>query len=220
MPSIFIWKVEEPNTSKKQIRYYSGSNWTLEDNDFSSKSYIFLDQIVIPGFNDSVITYRAKQMPQDWVGTELLEVSNVPFEQIKSDNYGTLDKIGNWMRFISKNEIEFDTESLQNEVTKIKKWMSETNPQTKSLPHPHQKPHYQKQNNTLLPSNVNDQFQQFLIKYNVPIPGQNIALPSTNQLIINNINTVQSNSKINPNKNNYKKNNNKSHLNKNNFVLK
>jgi hypothetical protein len=216
MPSIFIWKAEEPNTSKKQVRYYSGSNWTLEDNDFSSKSYMFLDQIVIPGFTDSVITYRAKQMPQDWVGTELLEVSCIPFEQIKSDNYGTLDKIGNWMRFISKNEIEFESESLQKELTNIKKWMTEK----KSYTNSYQKHLHHTTPPKILSQNVQDQFQEFLIKYNVPIPGKTIAVSSTNNLILDTINSGQSNSKNIANRNNYKKNNSKAHLNKNKFVLK
>ena len=123
MPSIFIWKSEVPNTSKKNIRCYIGSNWTLEDNEYSSKSYIYLEQIVIPGFNDSVITYRAKQMPQDWVGTELLEVSCIPFEQIKSDNYGLLEQIGDWMRFTCNNDIEYNTDVLTNEMETIQKWV-------------------------------------------------------------------------------------------------
>jgi hypothetical protein len=216
MPSIFIWKNNEPNTSKKQIRFYSGSNWILEDNDFSSKSYMFLDQIVIPGFNDSVITYRAQQMPQDWVGSELLEVSNVPFEQIKSDNYGTLDKIGNWMRFISKCEIDFDSETLENELSKIKKWMSQAKPQQKPA---YQKPHYQKPVSEPT-SDVQQLFQDFLIKYtNSTPPSQNTTVAS-NQLIINNINGGNSNSKNNSINHGYKKHNNKPYLNKNNFVLK
>jgi hypothetical protein len=124
MPSIFIWKASEPCTSKRQLRYYSGSNWFLEDNDYSSKSYVFLDQIVLSEFDNSVITYHAKRMPQDWVGTELLEVIQVPYEHIKSDNYGTLEHIGNWMRFTSKGEFEYDEESLAREFNTIKRWMT------------------------------------------------------------------------------------------------
>jgi hypothetical protein len=123
MPSIFVWKASGPCTSKKQLRYYSGSNWFLEDNDYSSRSFIFLDQIVLSEFDDSVITYHAKQMPQDWVGTELLEVTQVPYEHIKSDNYGTLERIGDWMRFTSKREFEYDERSLAREFNAIKRWM-------------------------------------------------------------------------------------------------
>lgn len=215
MPSIFIWKAEEPNSSKKQIRVYSGSNWMLEDNDYSSKSYMFLDQIVIPGFNDSVITYRAQQMPQDWIGSELLEVSNVPFEQLKSDNYGTLDKIGDWMRFISKSEMDFDSNTLENEIIKVKKWMT----QTKQLHKPiNQKPNYHTPS-TPQP-NVEQLFQDFLIKYTNSIPATQNTITNSTQLIINNINSSQSNVKNGVSKHSYKKHNNKSYLNKNNFVLK
>ena len=178
MPSIFVWKADEPNTSKKQIKYYSGSNWALEDNDYSSKSYMFLEQIVIPGFNDSVITFHTKLMPQDWTGSELLEVTNISYEQIKSDNYGTLEKLGDWMRFTSKNEIEFNSESLQNELLHIKKWMttkseahkSEAPRQNKFVQKPvdhrrqHNSPHH------LSSEKVQLNFQEFLIKYSLPIP--------------------------------------------------
>jgi hypothetical protein len=132
MPSIFVWKASEPCTSKKQLRYYSGSNWFLEDNDYSSKSYLYLDQIVLSELDNSVITYRAKRMPQDWVGTELLEVIQVPYEHIKSDNYGTLERIGNWMRFISRGEFEYDEVTLAREFTAIKHWMTQRR-ETKEL---------------------------------------------------------------------------------------
>ena len=183
MPSIFVWKADEPNTSKKQIRYYSGSNWALEDNDYSSKSYMFLEQIVIPGFNDSVITFHTKLMPQDWTGSELLEVTNISYEQIKSDNYGTLEKLGDWMRFTSKNEIEFNSESLQNELLHIKKWMttkseapkseapkSEAPRQNKFVQKPIDHRHQHNSPHHLSSEKVQLNFQEFLIKYSLPIP--------------------------------------------------
>jgi hypothetical protein len=164
MPSIFIWKSSTSNTSKKHIQYYSGSNWVLEDNNISSKSYMFMDQIVIPGFNDSVITFNIKYMPQDWVGSELLEVISVPYELIKSDNYGSLEKIGDWMRFTSKTEITFDTESLQSTLADIEKWMKVTTssnyiPKSEVL-----------ENNASTAfnidiNNVQHSFQEFLNKY-------------------------------------------------------
>ena len=165
MPSIFIWKATEPNTSKKTIRYYSGSNWALEDNDFASKSHMFLEQIVIPGFNNSVITYQAKVMPQDWVGSELLEVSHVPYEHIKSDNYGTLEKIGDWMRFTSKAEIDFDKDTLQKELETIQNWIAEK----KNKPI-QKKPQIEKKFKFPDPQSVQLNFQEFLIKYNMPLP--------------------------------------------------
>lgn len=126
MPSIFIWKSTTPNTSHKQIKYYTGSNWFLEDNESSSKSYMYLEQMVITGFDDSVITFNVKLMPQDWVGSELLEVTNIPYQHIKSDTYGTLEKVGVWMRFTSNNDVQFNSEDLQSELSKIQKWMNNT----------------------------------------------------------------------------------------------
>jgi hypothetical protein len=127
MSSIFIWKSDVPNTSKKFIKYYSGSNWVLEDNEYSTNSFIYNEQIVIPGFNnDSVITFNIKKMPQDWVGSELLEVTSVPYELIKSDNYGILEKIGGWNRFSLKKSIEYNYDSLIAELLNIQKWISKT----------------------------------------------------------------------------------------------
>ena len=163
MPSIFIWKSNEPNTSKKTIRFYSGSNWVLEESDYSSKSYIYLEQIVISESNNSVITFNSKDMPQDYIGSELLEVTNIPYEIIKSDNYGTLEKIGNWMRCISKNEIDFEETSLKNEFSIIKIWM---NKQSNN-----KQPYKEiKQNSEISfdQDKIQNDFQQFLVKYTVP----------------------------------------------------
>lgn len=124
MPSIFIWKSTTPNTSNKKIKYYSGSNWVLEETDYSSKNYMYLEQIVIPGFDDSVITFHIKNMANNWIGSELLEIFELPYKHIKSDEYGTLEMIGNWMRFTSKNEIEYNPETLNNELSTIKKWIN------------------------------------------------------------------------------------------------
>ena len=213
MPSIFIWKDVVANTSKKQIKYYSGSNWMLEDDDYSSKSYMFLDQIVIPGFNDSVITFRATLMPQDWVGSELLEVTCVPYEKIKSDNYGTLEKVGDWMRFTSKNEVEFDSESLQNELVRIKKWMVEK--QASSFVQPRNK-HYQKSNDyhqqkenlpVLSENNIQANFQEFLNKYSIPMVSP-MVLPVALPVSLPNITTNISKDTYLSNRNmSYKKDN-------------
>jgi hypothetical protein len=180
MPSIFIWKSDSPNTSSKQIRYYTGSNWVLEDYEYSSKSYQFLEQTVIPGFDDSVITFNVKQMPTDWVGNELLEVTCIPYEQIKSDNYGTLDKIGEWMRFTLKQNIDFFPEILEQELVKIKKWMSEKhevkydksrmNNQKQVRPNNTFKPNNKilnMNNNILDPNKIHLDFEKFLIQYNI-----------------------------------------------------
>jgi hypothetical protein len=186
MPSIFIWKTDNPNTSKKTVRYYSGANWILEDNDFSSKSYMYLNQIVISESDNSVITFHTKDMPQDWVGTELLEVSNVPYEFVKSDTFGTLEKVGDWMRFTTKGEIDFCEENLKKEFSEIKKWMNKqknkpiNNPvQNKNKFNKQYKPQPQTSQNTFDPNKVQLDFQQFLIKYSMPVSNQNNILTSS-----------------------------------------
>lgn len=209
MPSIFIWKSEAPNTSKKNIRCYIGSNWMLEDNEYSSKSYIYLEQIVIPGFNDSVITFHTKNMPQDWVGSDLLEVSNIPYEFIKSDNYGTLEKVGEWMRFTYKGEILFNSESLLLELENIKKWMNlqkyekPVKPLEKQNNKNHNNFNNYNQKNKLNPTKVQLDFQEFLIKYSLPNQTEKMVVESTNYL--NTENNIKYTNNYNK-KNNYSNN--------------
>ena len=210
MPSIFIWKSDEPNNSKKNVRCYIGSNWVLEDNEYSSKSYIYLEQIVIPGFNDSVITFHAKTMPQDWVGSDLLEVTNIPYEFIKSDNYGTLEKLGCWMRFTLKNEITFDFETLQVEFNKAKKWMKSEKPTEK--PHRQYKTEYTPHQKSLDPSRVQLDFKQFLIKYSFPITSNNLAVNETKNN--KNINSNECNINSQKKHNSHNKHNNTKYFNK------
>lgn len=126
MPSIFIWKTDIANTSKQFIRYYAGSNWFLEDNDYSSNSYMYLQQIVIPGSeNNSVITFHVKKMPIDWVGADLLEVNQVPYRLLKSDNYATLEHIGNWIRCIVHHPIEYTLQNITNEYKHLMNWKNQ-----------------------------------------------------------------------------------------------
>jgi hypothetical protein len=163
MPSIFIWKSSTQNTSHKKIKYYSGSNWVLEETDYSSKSYVCLEQIVIPGFDNSVITFNIKDMSTNWVGSELLEVIEIPYKHIKSDEYGTLEMIGNWMRFTSKNDMEYDSETLINELNIIKKWIDNNTINTTHNT-------FNKKNNKEIISSIDDihlKFQSFLIKYSI-----------------------------------------------------
>jgi hypothetical protein len=124
MPSIFIWKADLPNTSKDYIKMHLGSNWMLEENEYETNSYMYKEQIVIPEINNSVITFNFKNMPRDWMGSELLEIVNVPYKLIKSDDYGTLEMIGCWMRFKSRLEIEFNIDSLVCEFKNIQKWIN------------------------------------------------------------------------------------------------
>ena len=164
MPSIFIWKSDVNNTSKENIRIYSGSNWMLEENKSYHNSYIYLDQIVISESNELLIAYHTKKMPYDWVGSKLLEMNYVPYQHIKSDNYGTLEMVGDWMRFTSNNETDFDATYIKREINNIKAWIHQ-----KTTPEPF-----------LDIQKIQDNFQEFLIKYTLPTIGVNNILIDTN----------------------------------------
>jgi len=182
MPSIFIWKATTSNTSKKMIRIYSGSNWILEENEScsNSKSYMYLDQIVISESNDLLITFHTKNMPQDWVGSDLLEVSSVPYEMIKSDTVGTLEMIGEWMRFTKNDEIDYCVESLKTEYNNIKKWITHKNHSNiNNNSHKNNNLKYQKSKVSIDPQNIQLNFQEFLIKYSLPANRNNYVVTSS-----------------------------------------
>ena len=150
---------------------------------------MYLEQIVIPEFNDSVITFQTKNMPQDWVGSDLLEVTSVPYEFVKSDNYGTLEKLGEWTRFTLKGEITFDFESLTNEFNKVKKWIK-----SEKVPEKQIRTEYKPAQTNLNPNRIHLDFQEFLIKYSFPIP--------TDTNVVNETKGVNINNKYNNNKSN------------------
>lgn len=147
----------------------------LEDNDYSSISYQYLQQIILPGDSTPVITYQVKRMPHDWVGSELLEVHQVPYECMKSDEYGILECIGNWMRFTSKKEIKFDMNTLQKEYEHIQQWMKvpfrkpsrDMYPSpSRNVPVKHVSTNVKTEvTNILDPIHVRENFQQFLKKF-------------------------------------------------------
>lgn len=184
MSSIFIWKSpdESSESSKKTIKQYSGANWILEDNEHNSKSYKFLEQKVITDsdFDESVIIYNIKVMPQDWVGSELLEVSELPYILIKQDNYGILEQIGDWKRFTLKNTIQFTTDNLQKELGNIYKWIRLPSTDTCDTRNTNYNKSQEKKQSVYRKSYNNDSqiidstkiqndFQNFLIKYSVPV---------------------------------------------------
>lgn len=123
MPSIFVWKSAEPNNSKATVRYFSGANWFLEDNDGVARSFLLQEQEVVvdSALSDNIIVFNAKEMKKDWVGTELLEVTQLPYKLIKSDNFGTLDMIGDWYRFISDKPVS---------ASAISDWIASKTPDT------------------------------------------------------------------------------------------
>lgn len=99
MSSIFIWKSDRP-VPKKTICIYSGSNWVLEE---GLRSYKYIGQTSF----GNVIMFRIENMPTNWVGSDLLEMNQVPYELMKHDNNGIFEQLGEWFRFIS-NETDFN----------------------------------------------------------------------------------------------------------------
>ena len=128
MPSIFIWKAEQPNKSQQIITYFSGSDWFLEEYETNTHSFSLIDQTCISLKNitdiQSVLVYHSKRMPDNWVGSDILEIMTVPYKKIKSDSFGTLEHIGEWMRFISNDEFELhDTDILYHKAYDIMEWL-------------------------------------------------------------------------------------------------
>jgi len=103
MPSIFIWKATTPfSPTVKTISYYAGSNWFLEDYGSHSKSAMYLDQATL---SDGGLLYDIQWMPTNWVGSYVLEKLHVPYTLIRNVEMGTLERIGNWMRFTTKYDV-------------------------------------------------------------------------------------------------------------------
>lgn len=103
MPTLFIWKSITPySPTIKTISYCAGSNWFLEDYGSHSKSAIYVDQHIL---SDGGVLYDIEWMPTNWVGPYLLEQAYVPYSFIREVELGTLEKIGNWMRFTTKHDV-------------------------------------------------------------------------------------------------------------------
>lgn len=109
MPSIFIWKASEPfSPTVKTISYYAGSNWFLEDYGSYSKSAMYMDATL----SEHGLLYDIQWMPSNWVGSHILEQSHVPYALIKTVEWGMLERIGNWMRFITKHDVPVEEREL------------------------------------------------------------------------------------------------------------
>lgn len=127
MPSIFIWKAPIANTSKSTIKLYSGLNWTLEENNNNSYSYKIDEQVTTNINNITLLTRNIINMPTNWVGNQLLEVFEVPYNVIKSDNYAHLEHIGNWYRCSLTSPIELNLTNISHEFNKVQTWISKKN---------------------------------------------------------------------------------------------
>lgn len=129
MPSIFIWKSDKECISSDNITYYMGSNWVLESTNSNQKSYRIIEQSNIEknNLNQHVLAMDITIMPNNWVGSELLEVIQIPYKIIKMDDYGILEHIGEWNRFTSNNDINFKNNNLEFEFKKILNWINTIN---------------------------------------------------------------------------------------------
>jgi len=110
MPAIFIWKSTTPYSPNiKTISCYTGSNWFLEDYGTHSKSAMYMDQHIL---SDGGIMYDIQWMPHNWVGSHVLENVHVPYSVIRDVEWGTLERIGNWMRFTTTHDISTDERDI------------------------------------------------------------------------------------------------------------
>ena len=125
MQSIFIWKSDKQCVSNSHMKYFMGSNWVLEDNQNTQKSYKINEQLDIKNssLSDTILIHNISIMPNNWIGSELLEVISVPYKLIKSDEYGTLEQLGEWNRFTLNNTIHFNKDVVRNEMKRIIKWL-------------------------------------------------------------------------------------------------
>ena len=116
MPSIFVWKTDRslPTTT---IRYYSGSNWFMEEHGAQSYSYLLCNQ---HSFQDGTVV-DVKPMPRDWMGSYLLEVTTIPYQRIHEDTQGVLEQLGEWMRYRTKMDIPFEPVILEREWERIRR---------------------------------------------------------------------------------------------------
>lgn len=115
MPSIFIWKAKTP-VHTSSIIHYSGTNWFLEEHSNYSYSYQYDNQIML---SKEVIVYQAIKMPHNWVGSEILETVQIGYQLLRDDSNGTLEQIGEWMRYRSKHDSTFEINALESEFATI-----------------------------------------------------------------------------------------------------
>jgi hypothetical protein len=80
--------------------------------------------------SNDVIAYHATKMPCDWVGSEILETITIGYQLIREDSNGTLEQIGEWMRYRSKCNHVFERNALEAEYATI---LSNVSPTT-SIP--------------------------------------------------------------------------------------
>ena len=120
--------------SSSSIRYYSGSNWFLEEHPSHSLSYLYCQQQTL----SQGMAFDAICMPQNWVGSEIMEIMEVPYQLIREDADGVVEQLGGWMRYRSKCDIPFELDTLEREFQRIMNPLD--TPSVKPLDKPSVKP--------------------------------------------------------------------------------
>ena len=140
MSSIFIWKSLTPVLSQKTIRQYTGSNWFLEENGYDIISHMYIKQDML--YDDTygaILIFNTVVMPCNWIGSEILEIVDVPYTLIKEDNYGKLEQLGEWTRCIiykdcmHHNEFKNVLQWIQNESNAIQNTLPTINNYNKPI---------------------------------------------------------------------------------------
>ena len=96
----------------------------MQEHGSSSIAYEYQSQSSLPG----VLTWKARKLSPDQLGSDLLEVLTIPYRLVKDDSYATLEQVGSWMRCILKKDTAYDVNTLQYEWYVIQKWRSTTVP--------------------------------------------------------------------------------------------
>jgi hypothetical protein len=75
--------------------------------------------------------FDIKWMPNNWVGSHLLENKSLPYSLVKEDHYARLEQIGDWMR--ATVILDIPHESREKEWLTIQEWSLV--PQQSLVPH-------------------------------------------------------------------------------------
>lgn len=78
-------------------------------------SYLYCQQQTL----SQGMAFDAICMPQNWVGSEIIEIMEVPYQQIREDADGILEQLGGWMRYRMKRDIPFELDILESEFQRI-----------------------------------------------------------------------------------------------------
>ena len=116
MPSIFLWKVDPSVPAPRStLTYTRGPGWWLEeekcDRPVRSRSFRLHKSTRV---TESVTAFDTECMPTDWVGEDLFETVEVPYQFYKFDPvYGRLDRVDEWMRWTTIQDLPCTEDDLQ-----------------------------------------------------------------------------------------------------------